>query len=99
MKMKAAANPDAFVEDLSGWQRDLVVTLRAAVHAGAAFDEVIKWGNLVFVHEGLCILIHAEEHRIVFGFFRRLAAQGIPAVVIAGNHDSPGRMDACGQLA
>jgi exonuclease SbcD len=40
-----------------------------------------------------------EAEAIVFGFFRRLGANKIPAVVIAGNHDSPGRMDACGQLA
>ena len=70
MKMKAAASPDAFVEELSGWKRELVEELRAAVNAGAAFDEVIKWGNLVFTHNGLCILIHVEDHRVVFGFFR-----------------------------
>src|SRR5687768_1513108 len=70
MKMKAAASPDAFVEDLAGWRRELVAMLRAAVNAGAAFDEIIKWGNLVFVHGGLCILIHVEDHRVVFGFFR-----------------------------
>ena len=68
--MKAAASPDAFVEDLSGWQRELVEMLRTAVNAGAAFDEIIKWGNLVFVHEGLSVLIHVEDHRVVFGFFR-----------------------------
>jgi len=68
--MKAAASPDAFVEDLAGWRRELVAMLRAAVNAGAAFDEIIKWGNLVFVHGGLCILIHVEDHRVVFGFFR-----------------------------
>lgn len=40
-----------------------------------------------------------EAEAIVFAFFRRLGAKKIQAVVIAGNHDSPGRMDACGQLA
>jgi hypothetical protein len=68
--MKAAASPDAFVEELAGWKRELVAMLRAAVHAGAAFDEIIKWGNLVFVHQGLAVLIHVEDHRVVFGFFR-----------------------------
>lgn len=68
--MKAAASPDAFVEELSGWRHELVATLRAAVNAGAAFDEVIKWGNLVFVHNGLSVLIHVEDHRVVLGFFR-----------------------------
>ena len=41
----------------------------------------------------------ADAEALVFGFFRRLGAKNIPAVVIAGNHDSPGRMDACGQLS
>ena len=70
MKMKAAASPDAFVEELSGWRRELVAMLRAAVNAGAPFDEIIKWGNLLFVHNGLCVLIHLEDHRVVLGFFR-----------------------------
>ena len=70
MKMKAAASPDVFVEELSGWKRELVVLLRAAVNAGAEFDEFIKWGNLVFAHNGLAVLIHVEDHRVVFGFFR-----------------------------
>ena len=70
MRMKAAANPDAFVDELSGWQRELVAMLRAAVNAGAGFDERIKWGNLVFAHNGLCVLIHVEDHRVVLGFFR-----------------------------
>lgn len=70
MRGTAAASPDAFVEALSGWQRDQVEILRAAIHAGAAFDEIIKWHNLVFVANGLCILIHVEEHRILLGFWR-----------------------------
>lgn len=40
-----------------------------------------------------------EAEAVVYGFFRRIGARNIPAVVIAGNHDSPGRMDASGQLA
>jgi hypothetical protein len=68
--MKAAASPDAFVADLSGWQAELVAMLRAAVNSAARFDETIKWGNLLFVHHGPCILIHLEDHRVVFGFFR-----------------------------
>jgi hypothetical protein len=66
----AAANPDAYVEALSGWQRERVEMLRAAVNAGADFDEIIKWHNLVFVSNGLCILIRAEEARVLLGFWR-----------------------------
>src|SRR6187549_3798675 len=88
MKMKAAASPDAFVEELSGWRRELVEGLRAAVNAGAAFDEIIKWGNLVFVHNGLCILIHVEDHRVVFGFFRGKRLAGIdPRIKPSGKYE------------
>jgi hypothetical protein len=86
--MKAAASPDAFVEELDGWRRELVETLRAAVNAGAAFDEIIKWGNLVFVHRGLCVLIHVEDHRVVFGFFRGKRLIGIePRIKPSGKYE------------
>jgi hypothetical protein len=87
-KMKAAASPEAFVEELSGWQRALVTKLRAAVNAGAAFDERIKWGNLVFAHQGLCILIHVEDHRVVFGFFRGKRLTGVePRIKPSGKYE------------
>jgi hypothetical protein len=70
MKGPPSASPDAYVEALSGWQRDRVERLRAAINAGAAFDEIIKWHNLIFVSNGLCILIHVEESRILLGFWR-----------------------------
>ena len=68
--MKAAASPDAFVAELSGWRAKLVGELRAAVNRGGPFDEIIKWGNLLFVHQGPCVLIHVEEARVVLGFWR-----------------------------
>ncbi len=40
-----------------------------------------------------------EAERLVFAFFRRVGRLGIPSVVIAGNHDSPTRVDAWAQLA
>ena len=70
MKMKAAASPDAFVTELSGWRSALVAMLREAISQAAEFDEIIKWGNLVFVHHGLCALIHVEDQRVVLGFWR-----------------------------
>ena len=86
--MKAAANPDAFVEELCGWQRELVAMLRAAVNAGADFDELIKWGNLVFAHNGLCALIHVEDHRVVFGFWRGKRLTGIePRIKPGGKYE------------
>jgi hypothetical protein len=65
-----AANPDAYVAALSGWRRTLVEQLRSNVSAAAKFDEVIKWGNLVYFSEGPVIVIRAEEKRVLFGFWR-----------------------------
>lgn len=87
-KMKAAASPDAFVEDLSGWQRVLVAMLREAVDAGAEFTETIKWGNLVFLANGPCILIHVEEHRVLLGFWRGKRLTGLePRIKPGGKYE------------
>ena len=67
---EAAADPDDYVARLSGWQRDLVTALRAAVLSAGGFDETIKWTNLVFLANGPCILIRAEERRVLLGFWR-----------------------------
>ena len=66
----AADSPDAYIAALSGWQFDLCTMLRAAVMRAAAFDETIKWTNLVFMANGPCILIRAEDHRVLLGFWR-----------------------------
>jgi hypothetical protein len=69
-KVKPAANPDAYVAALTGWQRATVESLRAAVLAGAKLEEVIKWGHLVYFSNGPLLLIRAEEQRVLFGFWR-----------------------------
>ena len=69
-KVKPAANPDAYLAALSGWQRATVETLRAAVLASARLDETIKWGHLVYFSNGPVLLIRAEEKRVLFGFWR-----------------------------
>lgn len=40
-----------------------------------------------------------EAEKLVFSFFKRTGQAGIPSVVIAGNHDSPTRLQAWGTLA
>ena len=70
MRGVAAASPDAYVEALSGWQRPLVEALRAAILAGGPLTETIKWHNLVFLREGPCILIRAEDERVLVGLWR-----------------------------
>lgn len=66
----AAENPDAYIAALSGWQLERCRMMRAAILAAAPFDETIKWTNLVFMANGPCILIRAEEHRVLLGFWR-----------------------------
>ncbi|HTE42851.1 MAG TPA: DUF1801 domain-containing protein [Steroidobacteraceae bacterium] len=83
-KMVAAANPDAYVAGLSGWQKKIVEGLRAAVRATAKLDEVIKWGHLVYFSDGPALLIRAEEQRVLFGFWRGQHLQGIEPRLKAG---------------
>lgn len=69
-KSAPATSPDAYVQALTGWQRGTVEQLRAAVVASAALQEVIKWGHLVYLSNGPVLLIRAEAHRVLFGFWR-----------------------------
>lgn len=66
----AAESPDAYIAALSGWQRDRAEMMRAAILRAAPFEETIKWTNLVFIANGPSILIRAEEHRVLLGFWR-----------------------------
>ncbi|HWW58295.1 MAG TPA: DUF1801 domain-containing protein [Sphingopyxis sp.] len=66
----AAESPDAYIAALSGWQRERAEMMRGVIMASASFVEVIKWTNLVFMANGPCILIRAEEHRVLLGFWR-----------------------------
>jgi hypothetical protein len=65
-----AANPDAYVAGLGGWQRECVDHLRAAVRAASPLEEVVKWGHLVYLSNGPVLLIRAEEQRVLLGFWR-----------------------------
>lgn len=69
-KAKPAANPDAYVAALTGWQRQAVTALRKSVLASADLEEVIKWGNLVYLENGPVLLIRAEDERVLLGFWR-----------------------------
>ncbi|HUR21105.1 MAG TPA: DUF1801 domain-containing protein [Vicinamibacterales bacterium] len=76
-KTIAAASPDAYVTGLTGWQRSTVQNLRQAVLSCGGVDEVIKWGHLVYLSNGPALLIRAEEHRVLFGFWRGQRLQTI----------------------
>lgn len=65
-----AASPDAYVGALTGWQKTLVEGLRRATLVAGKLEERIKWGNLVYFSNGPVLVIHTEEERVVFGFWR-----------------------------
>ena len=69
-KSVAAASPDAYVARLSGWRRELVEELRAAIRRAARLEEVIKWRNLVYLGNGPVLMIRAEPARVLLGFWR-----------------------------
>jgi hypothetical protein len=69
-KSKPAESPDAYVDSLTGWRRECVEQLRAAVLAAAKLEEVIKWGHIVYFSNGPVLLIRAEESRVLFAFWR-----------------------------
>lgn len=78
-KSAPAANPDAYVSGLDGWQRGCVEGLRAAVRSAAALEEAVKWGHLVYLSDGPVLLIRAEERRVLFGFWRGQRLRAIEA--------------------
>lgn len=83
-----AESPDAYIAALSGWQRERAEMLRAAVMRAAAFEETIKWTNLVFLANGPCILIRAEEHRVLLGFWRGKRLREIePRIKASGKYE------------
>jgi hypothetical protein len=69
-KTRAASTPHEYVAALQGWRRTCVEHLLAAVRSAAPLDEVIKWGNLVFLSDGPVLLIRAEDDRVLLGFWR-----------------------------
>ena len=83
-KSPPAANPDAYVASLSGWQQACVMQLRKTARAAATFNEVVKWGHLVYFANGPVLLIRAEAERVLFGFWRGQRLQLIEPRLKAG---------------
>ena len=84
----AAESPDAYITALSGWQRERAAMMRAAIMAAAPFEEAIKWTNLVFLANGPCILIRAEEHRVLLGFWRGKRLRDVdPRIKASGKYE------------
>lgn len=64
------ANPDEYVRSITGWQRTRVDQLRSIAAKVGDSDETVKWGHLVYLANGPAFLIRAEDHRVLFGFWR-----------------------------
>lgn len=87
-KSVPAANPDAYVAALTGWQRQLVEQLRSAVLQASKLEEVVKWGHLVYFSNGPTLLIRAEDHRVLLGFWRGQRLRDIePALKGGGKYE------------
>ena len=91
-KAPPAADPDAYVAALEGWQGPLVSALRTAVKGGAAFDERVKWGHLVYFANGPALLIRAEESRVILGFWRGKRLTGLEPRFETGGKYEMGRI-------
>ena len=71
MILTSAKNPDEYAASFDGWRRDYVLALREVVRSTAsALEERLKWGHLVYFGNGPVLIIRAEPHRVLFGFFR-----------------------------
>jgi len=87
-RVTPAANPDAYVASLSGWQRTCVENLRAAVRSVSEMEERVKWGHLVYLSNGPVLLIRAESERVLFGFWRGQRLRGIePGLKPGGKYE------------
>ncbi|MBO9698275.1 MAG: DUF1801 domain-containing protein [Sphingopyxis sp.] len=84
----AADSPDAYIAALAGWQLERCTMMRAAILRAAPFDETIKWTNLVFMANGPCILIRAEEKRVLLGFWRGKRLREVePRIKASGKYE------------
>lgn len=89
MILTPARSPDAYIEYLSGWQRDGAAALREAVRSAVpALEERLKWGHLVYCLNGPSLLIRAEPARLLFGFWRGRRLRHIePRLKPGGRYD------------
>ena len=70
MVLTSAKDPDGYIACLSGWPQRYVQALRSVVrHAAPDLEERLKWGHLVYFADGPVLLIRAEPHRVLFGFW------------------------------
>ena len=87
-KSVPASSPDAYVAALTGWRRACVEELRSAICAAARLEEVIKWGNLVYLANGPVLMIRAEADRVLLGFWRGQRLRALePRLRLGGKYE------------
>jgi len=69
-KAPTYASPDDLVAAQTGWRKACVESIRSVARRAAKTEEIIKWGNLVYRTNGPVFMIRAEDHRVLFGFWR-----------------------------
>jgi len=90
-KAVPAKSPDDYVRALTGWRRALVERLRAAVVARAKLEEVIKWGNVVYLKNGpggkyeMATLVLHEGDTVSGATVRRLTRAAVTLNTTLGN--------------
>ena len=57
----------------------------------AELDEVIKWGNLVYLARGPVLLIRAEQEQVLLGFWRGRLREIEPRLRPGGKYEMPYR--------
>ena len=78
---------DAYVQQVSGWQRTALADLRAIVKAAVPDAvETIKWGQPVYEVNGPMIYMRVATNHVTFGFWRgkQLAARGHAGLASGG---------------
>ena len=83
-KAAPAADPEAWVDAVTGWQRPLVEGIRATVRKSTRLEETIQWGNLVYLSNGPALMIRVEAERVLFGFWRGQQMRDIEPRLKAG---------------
>ncbi|PWK72675.1 DUF1801 domain-containing protein [Aminobacter sp. AP02] len=83
-----AESPQAYVDALDGWRREIVKALYEAARAGGDPEARIKWGHIVCFSNGPVLLIRAEDARVLFGFWRGRRLRGIePRLKTGGKYE------------
>jgi hypothetical protein len=71
MILTSAQTPAEYFDCIAGWQGKYAAALRDVVgEAAPELEERLKWGHVVYFHNGPVLLIRAEPTRVLFGFWR-----------------------------